>query len=108
MVLIFIDTAEGHVKKASLEAISYGAAIAAQMGVSAGGVALGKAEDLASLGKYGGKKIHQVSNAAVEHFDAQVFTKVIDDVTTKTGAKASVFANHVDGKAIARRLSASP
>ena len=106
MVLIFIDTAEGHVKKASLEAISYGAAIAAQMGLSAEGVVLGKAEDLASLGKYGIKKIHQVSNAAVEHFDAQVFTKVIADVATKTGAKVIVFSNNVDGKAIAPRVSA--
>ena len=31
-VLIFIDTAEGHVKKASLEVISYGAKIAEQTG----------------------------------------------------------------------------
>ncbi len=30
-VLIFIDTAEGHVKKASLEAICYGAKIAEQL-----------------------------------------------------------------------------
>ena len=52
-VLIFIDTAEGHVKKASLEAMSYGAAIAEKMGTEAEGIVLGTInEDLAALGKY--------------------------------------------------------
>jgi electron transfer flavoprotein alpha subunit len=106
-VLIFIDTAEGHVKKASLEAISYGAKIAEQLGTTAEGVALGAiTEDLAALGKYGVKKIHQVTNDALDHFDAQTSTKCIAQVAEKTGAKVIVFSNNVDGKAIAPRLSA--
>ena len=40
-VLIFIDHAEGHVKKASLEALSYGAALASQTGTTAEGIVLG-------------------------------------------------------------------
>ena len=106
-VLIFIDTTEGHVKKASLEAITYGAKIAEQLGTSAEGVVLGSAQDdLASLGKYGVKKIHHVSNPALDHLDAQAFTKAIAEVAGKTGAKVIVFSNNVDGKAIAPRLSA--
>src|SRR5258705_7820971 len=106
-VLIFIDKAEdGHVKKASLEVMSYGAKIAEQLGTTAEGVVLGTAPDLASLGKYGIKKIHQVSNAALDHLDAQVYTNVIAQVVNATGAKVIVFSNNVDGKAIAPRLSA--
>jgi electron transfer flavoprotein alpha subunit len=107
-VLIFIDTAEdGHVKKASLEAMSYGAKVAEQTGTTAEGIVLGKATgDLAALGKYGLKKIHQVNNDALNHFDAQVHTKVIAQVAQQTGAKVIVFSNNVDGKAIAPRLSA--
>jgi electron transfer flavoprotein alpha subunit len=106
-VLIFIDTAEGHVKKASLEAISYGAKVAEQLGVVAEGVVLGTVtEDLAALGKQGVKKIHHVNNDALNHLDAQVFTKVIAQVAEQTGAKVIVFSNNVDGKAIAPRLSA--
>lgn len=107
-VLIFIDTAEdGHVKKASLEAISYGAKVAEQLGTVAEGVVLGKVTgDLPSLGKYGVKKIHHVNNDALDHFDAQVDTKVIAQVAQQTGAKVIVFSNNVDGKAIAPRLSA--
>lgn len=106
-VLIFIDTAEGHVKKASLEALSYGAKVAEQTGTEAEAVVLGTVnEDLAALGKYGVKKIHQVSNPALDHFDAQVYTGVIAQVAAATGATVIVFSNNVNGKAIAPRLSA--
>lgn len=106
-VLIFVDVAEGHVKKASLEVLSYGAKVAEQLGTSAEGVVLGSVtEDLAALGKYGVKKIHHVNNEVLNHFDAQVFTKVIAEVATSTGAKVIIFSNNVDGKAIAPRLSA--
>lgn len=105
-VLIFIDTAEGHVKKASLEAITYGAEIAKQLGTTAEGIVLGSFNnDLASLGKYGVRKIHHVTADSLNHFDAQVYTKVIAQVAEATGAKLIVFSNNVDGKAIAPRLS---
>ena len=106
-VLIFIDTSEGHVKKASLEAMTYGTKVAEQLGTTAEGVVLGTTnEDLAALGKYGVKKIHHVNNPSLDHLDAQVYTKAIGEVATKTGAKVIVFSNNVDGKAIAPRLSA--
>ena len=106
-VLIFIDTNEGHVKKASFEAMTYGSKVAEQLGTTAEGVVLGTAkDDLTSLGKYGVKKIHHVNNAALDHLDAQAYTKAIAEVATKTGAKVIVFSNNVDGKSIAPRLSA--
>ena len=50
-VLIFIDHTDGHVKKASLEALSYGAKIAEQTGDVAEGIVIGNTtEDLPSLG----------------------------------------------------------
>ena len=106
-VLIFIDQSEGHVKKASLEAITYGAAIAAQLNTTAEGVVLGSTnEDLAALGKYGVKKIHHAGNEALNNFDAQVYTKVIAQAVEASGATVVIFSNNVDGKAIAPRLSA--
>jgi electron transfer flavoprotein alpha subunit len=105
-VLIFIDSADGHVKKASLEAMSYGAKIAEQLGTAAEGVVLGTvSDDLAALGKYGVKKIHQVASDSLTHLDAQVYTNVIAQVAKTTGAKVIVFSNNADGKAIAPRLS---
>jgi electron transfer flavoprotein alpha subunit len=106
-VLIFIDTAEGHVKKASLEALTYGSKVAEQIGVVAEGVVLGSiTDDLAALGKYGVKKIHHVTDDGLASLDAQVFTKAIADVATSSGATVIVFSNNLSGKAIAPRLSA--
>jgi electron transfer flavoprotein alpha subunit len=105
-VLIFIDQAEGHVKKSSLEAISYGAKVAEQLGTTAEGVVLGSsADDLAALGKYGAKKIHHVNNTVLDQLDAQLYTKVIAQVVEASGATVVVFSNNMDGKAIAPRLS---
>ena len=107
MVLIFIDKSEGHIKKASLEAISYGAAVAQQTGMNAEGVVLGSVtEDLAALGKYGVTKIHHVNNPAFDQFDAQAYTAAIAEVVKSTGAKVVIFSHNVDGKSVAPRLSA--
>ena len=105
-VLIFIDTAEGHVKKSSLEALTYGAKVAEQLGASAEGVVLGPVtDDLPSLGKYGVKKIHHANNDSLNHLDAQIFTKVIAEIAQSSGANVIIFSNNVSGKAIAPRLS---
>jgi electron transfer flavoprotein alpha subunit len=105
-VLIFIDTAEGHVKKSSLEALTYGAKVAEQLGTTAEAVVLGAvSDDLETLGKYGVKKIHHVAADTLNHFDAQVFTKAIAEVATAAGANVIVFSNNISGKAIAPRLS---
>ena len=106
-VLIFIDQSEGHVKKASFEALSYGSKVAEQLGVSAEGIVLGTVnEDLSALGKYGVKKIHHVNNDALNHLDGQVFAKVIGDIAKGSGANCIIFSNNVDGKSIAPRLAA--
>lgn len=106
-VLIFIDTTDGHIKKATLEALSYGSKLAEQSGTTAEGVVLGTVtDDLAALGQYGVNKIHQVSAEALSQPDAQVYSKVLAEVATKTGASVIVFSNNLNGKAIAPRLSA--
>ncbi len=106
-VLIYIDHTEGQVKKSSLEALSYGSAIAAQLGTSAEGIILGTvSEDLAALGKYGVKKIYQAADPGLNHLDAQVFTGIIADTVKTVGATVVVFSNNLNEKAIAPRLSA--
>lgn len=105
-VLIFIDTAEGHVKKSSLEALTYGAKVAEQLGTTAEGIVLGAVkDDLAALGKYGVKKIHHASNEVLNNLDAQMYAKVIAEAATSSGATVLVFSNNLNGKAIAPRLS---
>ena len=105
-VLIFLDQSEGHIKKSSFEAASYGAKVAELLGTTADAIVLGNvADDLATLGNYGIKKVHTVKNVALDHVDAQVFTKVIADAARAIDAKVIIFSNNFNGKAIAPRLS---
>jgi electron transfer flavoprotein alpha subunit len=106
-VLIFIDhTDEGHIKKASHEAISYGAKIAELTGDVAEAVVLGKVnEDLAALGKHGAKKVYQVQDDKLNTFDSQVQAKVFAQVAEQTGAKIIIFPNNSSGKALAPRVA---
>ena len=106
-VLIFIDHSEGQVKKTSLEACSYGAALAGQLNVAAEGILLGTvATDLSTLGKFGVKKIHQAAQEGLNHLDAQVYAAIIADAATATGATVIVFSNNLSGKAVAPRVAA--
>lgn len=106
-VLIFIDHADGHIKKASFEALTYGADLAKQTGVAAEGLLLGTVnDDLAALGKYGITKVHQVNNEALNQFDAQVYAKVIAAAAQQTEATVVVFSHNQNGKAVAPRVAA--
>ena len=105
-VLVFLDQSEGHIKKNSLEAASYGAKVAEMLNTTAEGIILGTVkDDLTGLGKYGLKKIHTVKNEALNNFDDAVFTYVISEAAKNTGAKIIIFSNNFNGKAIAPRIS---
>lgn len=105
-VLIFLDQADGQIKKSSLEAAGYAAAIAKQSGTAAEAIVLGTVtDDLVAMGQYGITKVHTLKNDAVNNLDAQVFTKIIADAATAIGATVVVFSNNFNGKAIAPRLS---
>jgi electron transfer flavoprotein alpha subunit len=106
-VLVFIDHSDGHVKKASLEAMSYGAALAGQLGVTAEGILLGTISgDPGSLGRYGIGKIHQAGQENLNQLDAQVFARIVADAAIASGATVLVFPNNLSGKAVAPRVAA--
>lgn len=105
-VLVFLDQADGQIRKSSLEAACYGATVAAQLGLSAEAIVFGSTTgDLPSLGKYGIKKVHTINNASLDQLDAQLFTRLIAEVASATGALVVIFSNNLAGKAVAPRLS---
>ena len=107
-VLIFIDIADdGTIKKASLEALTYGSKLGQQLGIDAQGLVLASStEDLAGLGKYGISKIRQIENSSLQQFDAQVYAQAIVQAAEQVGATIIVFSNNSDGKAVAPRVAA--
>jgi electron transfer flavoprotein alpha subunit len=105
-VLIFIDHSEGQIKKSSLEVLSYGAALATQLGTTAEAVLLGTvSSDLSTLGKYGIKKVHQAAQEGLNAIDAQVQARIIADLAASSNATVVVFSNNFSGKAIAPRVA---
>ena len=107
MVLIFVDQTESHIKKNSFEVLTYGAKLAEQMGTTAEALLLGTVnDDLAALGKYGVKKVHQVANETLNHVDTQVYAKVIAAAFETTGANVVVFSHNQTGKAVSSRVAA--
>lgn len=105
-VLIFIDQFEQQIKKASFEALTYGADLAAATGTQAVGVILGSTTaSLADLGKYGVSKVLHVQDDKLNHFDAQLYATVLAQVAEQQGADVMVFSNNMNGKAIAPYLS---
>ena len=107
MVLVFADHSDLEIKKTAYEVLSYGAALAQQLGTSAQAIVLGTVkDDLTALGNYGVEKVYQVSNEKLNNLDAQVYAKIIADVATDLKADVIVFSHNQTGRAIAPRVSA--
>lgn len=106
-ILIFADQSEGHIKKSSFEALTYGVALANQMGVQANALVLGNCnDDLTALGKYGVSKVYTVSGDSFNHLDVQLYVKTISDVITSTNSSIFVISQNQTGKAVASGVSA--
>ena len=106
-VLVYIDQKDGKAKKASLEAATYAAKVANQLGVSAVAVYLGKAEksSVESLAQYGIQKVYHANDAQFSSFDSGVFTKAIAEIASKENAQVVVVSLNQNGKALAARVA---
>jgi electron transfer flavoprotein alpha subunit len=106
-VLIVIDTADGIVKKSAFETLSYGADLAAQLGVTAAGLLIGNtSEEVGQLGQYGIKKIVQVNPEQPRPDDPAVLADLIAAVASREQSQIIVFSHSLSGKAIAPVVSA--
>ena len=107
MVLVYTEINKGKVKKASLEAVNYGAKIAELMGTTVGAIAINAdAAQLEELGKAGAKKIVTIKNDALNSLDGMLLATAVEQVAKAEGAKVIVFSFDITGKAVAPRLSA--
>jgi electron transfer flavoprotein alpha subunit len=106
-VLIVIDTAEGIIKKSAFETLSYGADLAAQLGVNAVGLLPGAtSEELGSLGQYGINKIVHVNPDQPRADDPTVLAGLIASVASTEQCDVIVFSHSLSGKSIAPIVSA--
>jgi len=107
MVLVYAETHEGHFKKATLEAVAYGAKTAEVLGTSCEAVTIGNTDGAAALGQYGAKTVHQISSDNLNHFDSQTYAKALSGAAKSLGAKVVILAHNSTGKSLAGRLAVS-
>jgi len=102
MVLVYIDHEDQQIKTSSLEAMSYGAAVAKLLGVSAEALVLGTTQaSLKDLGKQGATKVHHIAVDSLNMLDVKVNSTVIAHAATQLNASVVLFAHNINGKALA-------
>jgi electron transfer flavoprotein alpha subunit len=106
-VLVYTEINKGKVKKASLEAVNYGAKIAELTGSTVTAiVANADTAQLEEIGKAGAKKILSIKNDALKGLDSSLICAAVEQAAKAEGAKIIVFAFDIVGKAVAPRLAA--
>ncbi len=105
-ILVFVETSEGHIKKSSLEAISYGAQIGVKLNTTIVAVLIGSSpsEDLTSLGKYGATKVIHVNNNNLQIANIQAYASALQQVTEKEQADIIVLPKSSLTDPVAARL----
>jgi electron transfer flavoprotein alpha subunit len=103
-ILIFADQHQGKVAKSSLEAVSYGAALAAQMGTEAIALVAGTLNGDGGLGAVGASKVMHMSD--VNTSDSQQLTRAILSAVEASSAQVVVFSHDITGKMVAPRVAA--
>ena len=106
-VLIFVDQSEGQVKKGSLEALTYGVALAKQLGTTVDAVVLGKlAKSAADLGSFGVAKVYHGESDTFNTLDSGVYTDAIMEAAQKSNAEVIIFSHNQTGRAVAPGIAA--
>ncbi len=103
-ILVFVESAEGKIKKTSIEAISYAHAMGGPVTV----IALGAIEksELESLGKFGAQKILHAADDKLNQGVIQAYTSVLAQALQDEHADILVLANSSLGTPVAARVAA--
>jgi electron transfer flavoprotein alpha subunit len=101
--LVFVESAEGKIRKTSLEAVAY----AHLLGGGVTAIALGTVEksELELLGKFGAQKVLHASDAKLDQPLVQVFTSVIAKAMQDENADILVLANSSLGTPVAAKVA---
>ena len=102
-VLIYAENHNGKFPKSALEAVSYGADVAAMLGTEAIAITCGTINGDGGLGNAGASKV-LVANAPTS--DSQQMSKLVVAAAAQTGATVVIFSHDIAGKMIAPRVAA--
>jgi electron transfer flavoprotein alpha subunit len=106
-VLVYVEHADGKFKKSTYEVVSYANAIAKQLSTTVSVISIGNVanDELSSLGKYGAKKVLNVSNDKLKTFVNQAYASVIAEAAKAESANVVVLSSTFSGKGLAPRIA---
>lgn len=106
-VLVFIESADGAIKKTSLEAVYYAAEMAKESGETVTAIALGQIDKAAleRVGKSGAQKVLHVNNDKLNQGHIQAYASVLAQAMQKENAKILILATSSLGDPVAARLA---
>ncbi len=106
-VLVYTEHSEGKFKKSSFEVVSYGAALAQQLGTNLVALSIGNvaSDELNKLAQFGASKILTVSAVAYKAFVNQAYGAVIAQAAQKENANVVVLSATFSGKGLAPRVA---
>src|SRR6187402_1169741 len=104
MTLVFVESADGKIKRTSLEAVAY----AHGMGGGVTAIALGTVDqaELIALGKYGAKKVLHAADAKLNQGIIQAYASVLTKAMQDERADVLILANSSLGTPVAARVAA--
>ena len=103
-VLVYTESENGKFKKTALEVASYAKAVANQLGTTVTAVTV-NAADTSELANYGVDKVLNVSNSALDAFNAKSYASVIKQAAEKEDAKVVIVSQSADSKYLAPVLA---
>ncbi len=107
-VLVFIEIAEGEIKKSSLEAVSYAKSVADAMGTSVTALALGTISnsELENAAKHGATKVLHAADAVYNNQVINAYTTALVEAAKAEGSTVIVLEKSSIVDAIAPRIAA--
>ena len=103
-VLVYTESEGGNFKKIALEVTSYAKGVADALGTTVTAVSIGGG-DAAELGKYGAEKVLQISNGALDTFNAKNYASAIAQAAKADGATTVILSSSANSKYLAPLLA---
>jgi electron transfer flavoprotein alpha subunit len=106
-ILVFIESQNNQIKKASLEALTYARAHANAANANVYALADGhlSSEVLSQLGQFGADKIITLTDDRLNNFDSKAYAYMIAEVAKSNACDVVVISYNICGKAIAGRVA---
>lgn len=106
-VLVYTEISKGKIRKASLEAVNYGAWIASKTGGNVTALMASEASgvSLDDLGRAGASRVLVLEGAAAMAHDSGLLAFAVSSAADKVSADLVVFSHDLSGKAIGPRVA---